>query len=122
MTLNWPNQKMNCTLSEANQFVKDAAAAGFTGGVLTVNTMATLPGEIVNMEPVDSNGQPTGSAIPGWPSGNYLAAFCVKIPSQGDAFRWLNIGLCIDEIENQHKTIADVLALPAGETGAIGKA
>lgn len=120
MQLTWPNQKMNSTLSQAVQFVKDAAAAGFTGAQLAVNTMQTLPGEIVNMEPVDEQGQPTGASIPGWPSGDFRAAFSVRFPSQGDAFRWLNVGLCLDEIAHG-ASIEQVCAVPAGETGAIGK-
>ena len=121
MYLTWPNQIMNCTLSDANAFVGKAAAAGFAGGKLAIDPQQTFPGEVDGMIAVDGNGQPTGAPSPGFPSGNYRAAFCIQFPSQGDATRWINIGCAMAEIATG-TPIAEVLAVPTDETGAIGGA
>lgn len=107
MQLTWPNQLMNSTLSDALGFVAFCARNGFPGGALTVNTMQTLPGEVTNMVPLDSTGQPT-PPIPGWPSGNYRAAFCIKFPT-GDPLHEPNVGLCLFYMGNGD-TLAQVLA------------
>lgn len=117
MQLAWPNPAENQTVSQAVDFVAEAAAAGFPNGVLAVNTEQTLPGEITNFILVDSKGQPTDTTVPGWPSGDFRAAFCIYIPGQASG-RWLNIGTTKQDMKNDSISLAQALTPPA-QPGAI---
>jgi hypothetical protein len=113
MQLDWPNPDMNVQLEgggqSAQEFMAQAVAAGYKDGKLYVNTMQTIPGEVVNMVPVDSNGQPIGKAIPGWPTGNFPAAFCCQFPNP-DPLKIPNIGLLYLQMRNGKLTAAEALA------------
>lgn len=92
MTLTWPFQMDNCSLSAAQMFINVAQSEGLTGGKLAINTLQSIPGEVVNMIPLNvQTGQPLGN-FPGFPSGNYPACFVCQFDQNKDKAQWMNIG------------------------------
>lgn len=112
MQLTWPNQMMNTDLVSAEMFLAAALNDGYTGGVLAVNTMQTLPGEITAIvkTPLGIPSPP----IAGWPSGNYRAGFVCQFADPTDPNKWVNIGMALFFMGVYGWTAGQVLQVTAG--------
>jgi hypothetical protein len=116
MTLTWPYQMDNCSLSAAQMFINVAQSEGFTNGKLAIDPLQSIPGEVdglVQLNP--QTGQPL-SAIPGFPSGNYPACFVCRFDQCKDPNQQINIGQTLWYMQARNWTVAQALQACANVT------
>lgn len=117
MQLTWPFKMENTYLNSALRFIAVAAAAGFTGATLGIDPYENVPGEIENIIKLSASGQPV-TAIPGFPTGNYPAAFVVNFSgaTPNDPNKWVEIGETSFYMFGESWTIAQALKTCDGLT------
>jgi hypothetical protein len=117
MQLTWPFQFENTYLNSALKFVAVAVAAGFTGATLGITPFQNVPGEVENVIKLNAQGQPV-TAIPGFPTGNYPAAFVVNFSGATpvDPNKWVQIAETSAYMFNNSWSIQQALQICDGLT------